>query len=154
MYRLFPAFVGGAGAVGLLVLRLVAGAAFLFHGWPKIQAPFSWMGPAAPVPGVLQAAAAVAEFGGGIAWILGALTPLFSLLIAGTMAFATFAVHIGHGDPFVHVNKPGDPYVASFEPALVYLAVSLLFLLAGPGRLSVDYLLFGRPRPTASTGAY
>src|SRR5262245_19623101 len=100
MNRIFPAFVGGSGAVGLLVLRLVVGAAFILHGLPKIQNPTGWMGPQAPVPGVLQAAAAVAEFGGGIAWILGLLTPLFSFLIACTMAFATFGYHIPQKDPF------------------------------------------------------
>jgi uncharacterized membrane protein YphA (DoxX/SURF4 family) len=39
-------------SVGLLLLRLVMGAAFLFHGWPKIQNAFGWMGPS--MPGVLQ----------------------------------------------------------------------------------------------------
>ena len=29
---------------GLLVLRLVVGLAFLFHGHGKIQHPFGWMG--------------------------------------------------------------------------------------------------------------
>ena len=48
-------------------VRLVAGTAFVLHGWPKIQNPTGWMGPDAPVPGALQAAAAVAEFGGGVA---------------------------------------------------------------------------------------
>jgi len=58
--------VGRLGSVGLLLLRLVVGAAFLFHGWPKIQNPFGWMGPEAPMPGILLALAALAEFGGGI----------------------------------------------------------------------------------------
>jgi hypothetical protein len=57
MPRLFPPFVGGSGAVGLLVLRLVAGSAMMLHGWPKIQHAFSWMGPQAPVPGAAQALA-------------------------------------------------------------------------------------------------
>jgi putative oxidoreductase len=59
--------VGNIGSVGLLLLRLVMGAAFLFHGWGKIQTPLGWMGPDAPVPGILQALAAVAEFGRGMA---------------------------------------------------------------------------------------
>ena len=143
MRRLYPGFPGGTTAVGLLVVRLVVGGAFLFHGWPKIQNPTGWMGDA-PVPGVLQAAAAVAEFGGGIAWILGLLTPLFSLLLVGNMATALGMVHLKHGDPFVVVNLPGQPYQPSFELAAVYLSVALLLLLAGPGAISLDALLFGR----------
>src|SRR5688500_4401142 len=97
-------YIGGAGSVGLLLLRLVVGAAFILHGWPKIQNPTAWMnafaGDQAP-PGFLQAAAAVAEFGGGIAWVLGLLTPLFSFLIACTMAAALAMAHLPAGDPFV-----------------------------------------------------
>ncbi len=126
--------------MALLILRLVAGAAFVFHGWPKIQHAMSWMGPDAPIPGWLQFLAAFSEFGGGIAWILGALTPLFSLGLLGTMAFATFLVHVKAGHAFV-ADKPGEP---SVELAAVYLAVSVVLLLVGPGRLSVDALLFGK----------
>jgi putative oxidoreductase len=144
MHRLYPEFVGGARAMALLFLRLVAGTAFVIHGWPMIQHATSWMGPKAPVPGWLQLLAAVSEFGGGIAWILGALTPLFSLGLLCTMAFATFAVHIRMGHPFVAMNMPGEPYNPSFEPALGYLAISVVLLLVGPGRLSVDALLFGK----------
>jgi putative oxidoreductase len=131
-------------SVGLLLLRLVMGAAFLMHGWPKIQQPFGWMGQA--LPGVLQLLAAVAEFGGGVALILGLLTRLGALGIAVTMAVALGMVHLPHGDPFVAAGKP------SFEPAAFYLGAALLFLLAGPGRLSLDAWLFGRagraPRAT------
>jgi putative oxidoreductase len=149
MHKLFPRFVDGPGAVGLLALRLVAGAALLIHGWPKIQNPTGWMGDA-PVPAFLQAAAAVAEFGGGIAWILGALTPLFSFLLVCNMAFATFMVHVHRGDSFVVANMPGQLYVPSFETAALYLAAALLFLLTGPGTLSVDYCLFKKPQSPAS----
>jgi putative oxidoreductase len=140
MTRLFPQFVGGPGAVGLLVLRLVAGTAMMFHGWPKIQHATSWMGPGAPVPGVFQALAALAEFGGGLCWVLGLLTPVASLLILGTMAVALGMVHLPKGDPFV-AFPPGGP---SYEPALGYLAIAVTLLLVGPGRLSLDALLFGR----------
>lgn len=140
MYRLYPEFVGSSGAVGLLAVRLVAGVAMMFHGWPKIQQATGWMGPDAPVPGPLQALAAVAEFGGGLCWVLGLLTPVASALILGTMAAALGMVHIAQGHPFV-ATQPGGP---SFEPALGYLAIAVLLLLAGPGRLSLDWLLFGR----------
>ena len=77
-----PAFAD----VSLLLLRFVAGLAFMFHGWGKIQNPFGWLGPDAPVPGIFQALAALSEFGGGLAWIIGLLNPLASLGIAITMA--------------------------------------------------------------------
>ena len=67
------------------------------------------------------------------------LTPLASFLILCTMAVAAGMVHIPAGHPFV--ASTGGP---SYEPALGYLAIALLLLLAGPGRLSLDWLLFGR----------
>jgi putative oxidoreductase len=135
---IFPPVVDGRGAIGLLLLRLVAGAAFLVHGSGKIQAPFAWMPPEAPVPGVLQALAAVAEFfGGGLGWIAGFLTPLASLGVLATMTVAVF-FHVSRGDPFVGAGGP------SFELALVYWCVALLLLLLGPGRYSLDAQLFRR----------
>jgi putative oxidoreductase len=141
MHRLYGPFVGGRGAVGLLVLRLVAGMAFMLHGWSKIQDPFGWMGPS--MPGFLQALAALAEFGGGLAWILGLLTPIASFGILCTMLVAAGMVHIPKGDPFVGKGGP------SWELAAVYFSVALLLLLLGPGRFALDYLLFGRPRGAA-----
>src|SRR5262245_46559334 len=99
-WLLFRPVVTGAGAVGLLVIRLVAGAAFATHGWGKIQSPFGWMPPEAPVPGILQGLAALSEFGGGLAWIVGLLTPLASFGILCTMSVAAL-FHISRGDPFV-----------------------------------------------------
>ena len=141
MGRLYSEFLGGPRAVALLFLRLVAGTAFVLHGWPKIQHATSWMPAEAPIPGWLQFLAALSEFGGGVAWVLGALTPLASLGLICTMAFATFLVHVRMGHPFV-----GDPVThgPSYESALGYLAIAVLFLIVGPGRLSVDALLFGK----------
>lgn len=133
---LYPGFPAGRQAVGLLCLRLVAGAALMHHGWPKIQHAFNWMGPEAPVPGILQALAAFAEFGGGLGLIVGLLTLIAAFGIACTMAVAIVTVHIPHGDPFV--SSAGK----SYEPAAGYLAIAILFMLAGPGALSLDALLF------------
>jgi putative oxidoreductase len=112
----------------------------MLHGWPKIQHATSWMGPKAPVPGVFQALAAVAEFGGGLCWVLGLLTPVAAVLILSTMAVALGMVHLPQGHPFV-ASPPGGP---SYEPALGYLAIAVAFLLVGPGKLSLDAVLFGR----------
>ena len=57
------------------------------HGWSKIQNPFGWM-QGAPVPGFLQALAALSEFGGGLALIVGLLTPFACLGIMSTMFVA------------------------------------------------------------------
>jgi putative oxidoreductase len=135
---LYPGRVDLPASIGLLLLRLVVGAAFLFHGWQKIQNPFGWMGDA--LPGFLQALAALAEFGGGAALLLGLLTRLGALGIAMTMTVAASMVHISSGHPFV-ASKPGGP---SWEMAAVYLVCSVLLLLKRPGLFSLDALLFGR----------
>lgn len=114
-------------SVALLALRLIIGVAFILHGWGKIQTPFSWMPPEAPVPGFLQALAAVAEFGGGIGLLLGLLTCLASLGLIITM---TVAVSF-------HMQK-GDGFVQGYELALVYLTIAVAILLMGPGKYSID----------------
>ncbi len=121
-----------------LLLRLVCGVAMAMHGWGKIQNPLGWMGPDAKVPGILQLLAAVSEFGGGIAWVLGLLVPLASLGVAFTMAVAVFMHLVIRGDPFVNPKGGG-----SYELAAIYLSVALLLMVAGPGRLSLDRKLFG-----------
>ncbi len=85
----------------LLLLRGVAGLAMILHGWNKIQNPFGWMGEDAFAPGIFQALAAFSEFGGGIAWMIGLVTPLASLGILSTMAVAAYAHGVMLGDPFV-----------------------------------------------------
>lgn len=137
-YLFYCDSVGRIGSVGLLVLRLVMGAAFVLHGWPKIQNPFGWMGPEAPFPAILIGLAALAEFGGGLALIFGLLTRLASLGIISTMVVAIGMVHVPQGDPFVGQGGP------SWELAAVYLASAILFLLLGPGRISLDAVLFGK----------
>lgn len=130
-------FVGGRAAWGLLALRLVFGLALMQHGMQKMAAPTSWMGPDAPVPGFLQFLAFFSEFAGGLALAVGLLTPLASLGVIATMGFAVVVAH--SADPWIMTGKGGAK-----EPALGYLAFALTTLLAGPGRLSLDALIFGR----------
>ncbi len=123
----------------LFLLRLIMGIAFVIHGSGKIQNPMHWMGDQAPVPGVFQLLAAVSEFGGGIALILGFLTRLGALGIAFTMLVAVATLRFAMGDPFVNPTGGG-----SYELASIYLALALLFIIAGPGRFSLDCRLFGQ----------
>ena len=124
-------------AFPLLLLRCVAGLAFMHHGFGKIQNPLAWMGPEAVVPSFFQAAAALSEFVGGLCWMLGLLTPLASFGIASTMAFAVWTHAVILGQPFV--TKGGG----SYELALLFFSIAVLLLLAGPGRFSLDRLIFG-----------
>ncbi|MFN8614315.1 MAG: DoxX family protein [Vampirovibrionales bacterium] len=117
----------------LLLFRVVMGAAFICHGWPKIQHAFTWMdGMGLAVPGIIQALAALAEVGGGVAIVLGWLTSWAGLAIAGTMVGALLMVHFPAGHPFVSMGTP------SYEPALFYLVSALWLTVSGPGAYSMD----------------
>jgi putative oxidoreductase len=132
---LAPPLIGGRAAIGLLLLRFIIGLAFIFHGLPKIQNPAGWqtamMGPHAFAPPFFQVCAAIAEFFGGIALILGFLTPLAALLLVIDMAVAILFVHIPMGGKFVGGQ-------GSFEQPLSYLVAMIMFLFTGPGTISLD----------------
>lgn len=126
-------------SVGLLALRVVMGVAMALHGWVKVQHLTSWGGEESWIPPVLQAAAALSEFAGGVALVVGFLTPLACLSIGCTMAVAV-CVHIfQYKHPFVSMKDPG-----SYELAAVYFVAALCLFLAGPGQLSVDRLVWGQ----------
>jgi putative oxidoreductase len=131
--------MAGEGAVALFLLRLAVGIAFILHGWPKMQNPFTWMNAAglSSIPSFLQALSAFAEFGGGIALVLGLLTPIAAFGLVCQMLGALLLVHFPQGHPFVSMNGP------SYESAIFYLAASVSLLILGPGTWSVDALLFG-----------
>jgi putative oxidoreductase len=141
MRRLYPQFLGGWRGIGLLFIRLVLGTAFILHGWQKIENPLHWMDKAPnAAPAFLQLMAVVAEVGGGALLIVGLLTPIATFLIACNMIGALALVHLPHGDPFIAPTATGPAY----ERALVYLAVSIGVMLLGPGRYSLDTMLFKR----------
>jgi putative oxidoreductase len=127
-------------SAALSLIRLIAGAAFVLHGWGKIQSPFGWVPTESPIsiPVIFQFLAAISEFGGGIGWILGLLTPIASLGIGCTMAVAVYFHSVVMKDSFV--NMTGG---ASYEPALVFLGIALVLLVLGPGKFSLDKKIFG-----------
>ncbi|WP_342377724.1 DoxX family protein [Myxococcus stipitatus] len=164
-------------SVGLLVLRILSGGLMTLHGAGKMLTPLSWMGPDSSLPGWLQFLGAAAEFFGGLAWMVGLLTPLASLGVAGTMLVGILIAHIPIDDPFIRLSVmgihsgPGEPFAGlptwlvraggrspfgsgSSELATLYTAVSILLLSAGPGRFSLDTLLsqLRTRKPAAVTG--
>lgn len=123
-------------SVGLLVLRIGIGIAFMIHGYPKIfggHAEGLAGGLAkAGIPGGIMAAylAGAAEFFGGLAMILGFLFRPATLALAVTMAVA-LAFHLSLGDPFVKFSH-------AFEDLVLFIAL----MITGPGKFSFDYLWF------------
>jgi putative oxidoreductase len=120
--------------IGLLILRFASGGLMAInHGWGKLSTFsenhddfYDWMGLGPTVSLVLTV---FAEFFCGLFVLLGIGTRIFAIPLFITMAVAFFAVHAG--DPF---GKRED----SFQYMILFLTV----ILAGPGKFSLDQLLF------------
>lgn len=123
--------------LGLLVLRLGIGAAFIAHGLPKLMAgPEGWpkWGEALGNFGIdfghqaFGLMAGLAETGGGLLLMLGLLTRfacvamMFTMLVAASTGF----------------DRGFKGYSHALEAGLMFLAV----FVAGPGRHSLDHKLF------------
>lgn len=139
----FPPFHEGLEPWALLCLRLIWGTVLLFYARPMLKNPLHWMDMGKPsgIPAPLQALGAFTIFGGGLAIILGLLTPLAALALTGSMTIALY-LHLRDGVPLMK-ERPDAPG-KSYESALVYLAIAILFVLEGAGRFSLDFLIFGR----------
>lgn len=129
--------------LGLLILRVGIGVMFTIHGYPKLTGgSAAW----AEVGGVMKLVglnfapafwgflAAVAEAVGGQLLALGLFFRLACVLLLGTMIMATI-MHISTGDGF-------NGYSHALESAFLFLGLAF----TGPGKLSLDQLLFPGPR--------
>ena len=129
----------------MLIARIGLGVIFLAHGWQKFTEwtiagttqSFTEMG--VPAAAVSAPFSTFVELIGGALLILGALTPIVGALLAANMIGALVIVHAQAG---VFVDQGGWELV-------VALAAGALPLAAGPGRFSVDQLLFRGTRRTA-----
>lgn len=115
--------------LGILILRLVAGASLMTHGWPKFQkvlnGNFQFADPIGIGEGASLVLAAFAEFICSALVVLGLATRLATIPVIITMAVAFFIVHAA--DDF-----------GTKEMALVYLSAFLTIFFTGPGRYSID----------------
>lgn len=121
----------GRKSIALLILRIAIGVIFIVHGYGKLfgGAPgmpaFTGMvaGLGFPMPAFFAYAAALSEFLGGIALLLGIGTRIASVLIMIVMVVAFMGVK--------QFSLPkGDPDVALF-------AIALAIYFMGPGKYSL-----------------
>ncbi|OKI30519.1 hypothetical protein A6A25_28340 [Saccharothrix sp. CB00851] len=124
--------------IGLLVLRLALGGAFVMHGLQKVFGLFG--GPGIDgFAGYLQSAGfrearilawvtGVTELGGGALLILGLFTPLAAAGVLGVMANV---IALKYRGGFFAPN--------GVELEAVYAAMAFAVLFAGPGRAAFDY---------------
>lgn len=131
---------------GLFIARSMIGVVGIYHGGQKLFGMFGGDGFGAtveamgamgmPLPTMSALAAGSAEFFGGIALIVGLLTRFAGANFAFTMFVASFAVH---GGAFGARN-------GGMEYPLTLAMVSLAIALTGPGRFSLDRVVFSKVR--------
>jgi putative oxidoreductase len=121
---------------GLLVLRLVVGPIFAFHGFAKIfrggrlAGTAGWFDSMGMRPGHIHARlAAAGELGTGICLTLGFLTPFAGLGLVGLMSVAFWTVHRGHG--LLIINE-------GWEYVTVLATIGVAVATIGPGEWSLD----------------
>lgn len=127
-------------SLALTLLRLALGIVFLYHGAMKVNNFHQWTINFAHMgfPGAVAYFIGPLEAVGGIFLILGLLTRLFGLLLAGEMLIALIRVALPGGS-VLDVGRYGTEMLLS--------AASFVFFAYGAGPWSMDALRRrGRPR--------
>jgi putative oxidoreductase len=118
--------------IASVFLRLAVGTLFMIHGYPKLtsQREGSWMKnlgmPTAMVP-----FAGTVEFFGGLALLLGILTPIIAFLATLWMLSTIWFARI----------KLKKKYMGGYELDVTLLLAALALAFLGPGSLSIDQLI-------------
>ena len=126
-----------AGSLFLLAARLVVAAGFTEAAhlkWESIQATAEWFAALGyPFPLFTAYLVGSVEVVGIVLLVLGLLTRLISIPLMVIMIVAIVTVHLPNG--FECANN-------GFEIPLYYFVFLGLFISHGPGRYSIDHLLF------------
>src|SRR5215469_5242189 len=131
--------------VGLLILRLVLGLTLAAHGFNKffgggrIPGTARWFESIGMKPGKFHATvAATTETAAGLGMAAGLLTPIPAAGFVSLMLVAAWTVHRPNG---FFIVKEG------WEYNLVLAVSAVAVATVGPGKLSLDYLIFGNNDP-------
>lgn len=132
---------------GPAILRTIVGMIFVAHGAQKLFGAFGGGGLSGTAAGFesiglspafpLAVAVAVAEFGGGLMLIAGALTRYASLALVVVMLGAMWNVHLANGFFINWAMTPGRGHGVEFN--LVIIAALLCLALTGPGAFSIEH---------------
>jgi putative oxidoreductase len=138
--------MGTSNDVAFTMLRLVLGVVFLAHGCQKMLGWFGGFGFHATMasftqrgmPAPLALLIICTEFFGGLGLVVGLLTRIASLGVAGLMIGAIFMVHLPNG---FFMNWMGNQKGEGVEYHLLVLAMAAALLLRGGGAFSLDRAL-------------
>lgn len=133
-------------------MRLIVGLVFASHGGQKLLG-FPDGGPGGAHG--LMLVGGIIELVGGLMIALGLLTRLAAFISAGEMAVAYFMVHAA-GKAIGHPPTPTEqffPILNKGELAVVLCWIFLFMLFYGPGRWSIDALLFKSKASVAAAAA-
>src|SRR6476661_354026 len=129
---------------GLLILRVFLGGIMMAHGSQKVFGAFEGPGLEGftettrklklELAEILGPVGAYSEFLGGLSILLGLFTPAGALAIINTMIVAIWKVHAKNG---FWISKRG------YEFNALIIAASAALILTGPGKVSVDGVIFG-----------
>jgi putative oxidoreductase len=127
-----------------LVLRVVLGGLFIWHGIDKFDAGISMIEDmftmwGVPVPGLTAPLTAVVEIAAGLALVLGLGTRIAAMLLSVVMIGAIIYVKQDLG---IISSQPMPG--AELDLALLAGLVALIFI--GPGRFSLDHRFGIEPR--------
>jgi putative oxidoreductase len=143
LYRRFQLASAALESPFLLLVRVYWGWQFAQSGWGRLhnldRATGFFASLGVPAPGFTCIAISLLEFIGGILLIGGLATRLFGLLLAGDMIVAYLLAD--HAALKAILSDPGKFYGA--DP-FTFLFASLIALIFGAGRYSVDYLIWRR----------
>jgi len=120
--RLFSGFANGLPGTGLLLLRLLTGAALIHFGIANLR----------EVPPSLTAVLQIIGIGAGILLLIGLWTPVAGWLAAMVKMSIALSRFLSHS---------GDPWIAIIQAVL-----GAVLAMVGPGAWSIDARLYGRKR--------